>query len=133
MTNSNQEIVLDFLRACHDRDIGRMMSFFHPEDCTFHNIPWKPISGIEAIGEFLQNMLESSSEIDWQVRHIAETAGGAVLTERTDRFRFQGKPMAVPVMGIFELRDGKITAWRDYFDSAQVSAQMPPRAGEDQG
>jgi limonene-1,2-epoxide hydrolase len=29
------------------------------------------------------------------------------------------------VMGSFELRGGKITAWRDYFDLAQFQKQLP--------
>jgi limonene-1,2-epoxide hydrolase len=28
-------------------------------------------------------------------------------------------------MGAFELEDGKIRAWRDYFDLAQFTKQMP--------
>ena len=46
--------------------------------------------------------------------------GGKVLTERVDHILdADGKPaMSIPVMGIFETQDGKITAWRDYFDTA---------------
>jgi limonene-1,2-epoxide hydrolase len=102
-----------------------MIAFFDPADCVFHNVPWDPLVGIQAIRGFLENMVNSSSETDWQVHNIAEADTGAVLTERTDRFRFLGKPMEVPVMGTFELRDGKITAWRDYFDTAQVQRQLP--------
>ncbi len=32
-------------------------------------------------------------------------------------------------MGAFELRDGKICAWRDYFDLAQFQRQMAPDEG----
>jgi limonene-1,2-epoxide hydrolase len=39
-----------------------------------------------------------------------------VFTERLDRMTFAGKDVELPVAGVFELRDGKITAWRDYFD-----------------
>jgi limonene-1,2-epoxide hydrolase len=28
-------------------------------------------------------------------------------------------------MGSFELEDGQITAWRDYFDMAQFQRQLP--------
>jgi len=125
---SNKQVVLDFINACNSRGIERIMSFFDPDECVFHNIPWEPLSGIGPIREFLSNMLNSSSEINWQVHNIAETDTGAVLTERTDRFNFQGKPMQVPVMGAFELRNGKITAWRDYFDNAQVRKQLPGSA-----
>ena len=123
--STNQQTVLDFIEACNSGDIDRMMAFFDSTNCVFHNIPWEPLSGTEAIREFLQNMINSSSEINWQVHNIAETTTGAVLTERTDRFRFLGKPMEVPVMGIFELQNGKITAWRDYFDTKQVNEQLP--------
>jgi limonene-1,2-epoxide hydrolase len=45
--------------------------------------------------------------------------GGKVLTERVDHIIGpDGKPtMSIRVMGIFETQDGKITAWRDYFDT----------------
>jgi limonene-1,2-epoxide hydrolase len=47
-----------------------------------------------------------------------------VLTERVDRFVFGETPVAVPVMGAFEIRDGKISAWRDYFDLASMTRQL---------
>jgi len=123
---SNQQIILNFLNAIKTRDMTQIMAFFS-DDAVFHNIPWQPIVGIEAIREFIQNMVDSSSELDWQVHNIAETEKGVVLTERTDRFRFGDTPMKVPVMGIFEMKDRKIIAWRDYFDTKQVADQMPPR------
>ena len=60
---------------------------------------------------------------------IAESADGVGLTERTDRFLIAGKWIELPVMGAFELRDGKICAWRDYFDMAQFQRQMAPDEG----
>jgi hypothetical protein len=30
----------------------------------------------------------------------------------------------LPVMGTFEVRDGKISAWRDYFDMNQFTTRM---------
>lgn len=126
MGTSNQQVVVDFLKSIKSRQTDQIMQFFDP-DCVFHNIPWEPIVGIKKIKEFIQNMVNSSSELDWQVHNIAETATGSVLTERTDHFRFENKPMKVPVMGIFEIKNGKITAWRDYFDTRQVADQMPSK------
>ena len=52
--------------------------------------------------------------------------GNVVLTERIDSFFFPGNTIALPVMGTFEVNDdGKITAWRDYFDMNQFMSQMP--------
>jgi len=55
---------------------------------------------------------------------IAES-GSKVLTERIDwLLGADGEVvMKVPVMGIFEIADGRITAWRDYFDT---KANSPP-------
>ena len=59
------------------------------------------------------------------LHQIAENDHGVVLTERTDRFKVGGKWVELPVMGTFELRDGLITAWRDYFDMQQFTKQLP--------
>ena len=51
--------------------------------------------------------------------------GNKVLTERIDRI-IDGngaEVMTVKCMGIFEIEDGKIAAWRDYFDTI---ANSPP-------
>jgi limonene-1,2-epoxide hydrolase len=47
-----------------------------------------------------------------------------VVTERVDHFLAGNKRISVPCMGIFELRDGKIAAWRDYWDLKQFEAQL---------
>jgi limonene-1,2-epoxide hydrolase len=50
--------------------------------------------------------------------------GDVVLTERVDVFHLPGKAIELPVMGTFEVRGGKIAAWRDYFDLNQFMSQM---------
>jgi limonene-1,2-epoxide hydrolase len=57
------------------------------------------------------------------VRHIA-ASGDVVLTERVDVFVSPGKRIELPVMGTFELRDGRIAAWRDYFDLQQFMSGL---------
>jgi limonene-1,2-epoxide hydrolase len=55
--------------------------------------------------------------IEFRIRNVAED-GDAVLTERVDVLTANGIAAPVPVMGTFEVRDGRIVAWRDYFDMA---------------
>jgi limonene-1,2-epoxide hydrolase len=50
--------------------------------------------------------------------------GPVVMTERVDVFKLPGKSFELPVMGTFEIRDGKINAWRDYFDMNQFTSRM---------
>lgn len=60
-----------------------------------------------------------------RVENLAVAAvGDKVLTERIDHLvDHDGRVVhSAPVMGIFEVQGGKITAWRDYFDSAGAMA-----------
>ncbi len=52
-------------------------------------------------------------------------SGNKVLTERIDRIiNSEGtEVMTVACMGVFEIEDGKIAVWRDYFDTI---ANSPP-------
>jgi limonene-1,2-epoxide hydrolase len=125
--SENQQIVLDFIQAVNKHDINRALTYLDTE-CFYHNIPIKPVTGTEAIKRVLAPMLDVASKVDWNVHNIAETVTGNVLTERTDRFLIKGIWVEVPVMGTFEIHDGKITAWRDYFDVNQVISQWPESA-----
>lgn len=53
-------------------------------------------------------------------------SGGTVLTERVDHLIDAGGRdfHAGRCMGVFEVTDGKITAWRDYFDTAEFTDKM---------
>jgi limonene-1,2-epoxide hydrolase len=54
--------------------------------------------------------------------------GEIVMTERVDHFIGTEQTISSPVMGAFEVHDGAITAWRDYFDLNQFTSQMLDRA-----
>jgi len=120
----NTGITSEFTAAWKARDVEKIMSFF-TADCLYHNIPMDPLRGTEAIRGLIQTFVGMASELEFIVHHIAETSSGTVLTERTDKFLIDGKWVELPVMGTFEFRDGKISAWRDYFDLEQFNKQMP--------
>ncbi|MEO8696375.1 MAG: limonene-1,2-epoxide hydrolase family protein [Acidimicrobiales bacterium] len=56
-----------------------------------------------------------------EIRHVAST-DSAVLIERFETFRHPDGSifLALPVVGVAEFRDGKITMWREYYDSAAL-------------
>jgi limonene-1,2-epoxide hydrolase len=55
--------------------------------------------------------------------------GDVVMNERLDHVKGpDGRVHALPVMGTFIVRDGKITRWTDYWDSALIGKMM---VGED--
>ena len=122
--SDNQSIVGDFIAAFNANDLDQVMTFF-TDDCIYHNIPLEPVAGPEAIRGVLAGFMGMASDIDWVLHNIAESPEGVVLTERTDRFLIGEKWVEIPVMGTFDLRDGKICGWRDYFDMSQFQSQLP--------
>lgn len=121
---NNSRIVKDFIDSFREGDLDRIMGFFD-DDAIYHNIPLEPAQGGEAIRGMLQGFIAMASKTEWIVHRIAEDEDGVVLTERTDRFLVGENWIEIPVMGTFELRDGKLSAWRDYFDLAQFQKQLP--------
>src|SRR5262245_12798992 len=122
MKNPTQ-IVTDFCNAAARRNVDELVAFFS-DDAVYHNIPIAPVKGRDAIAATLRGFLDPSTEAGFEVLAIAAT-GRKVLTERIDRFTINGKKVAIPVMGTFEVdAQGKISAWRDYFDLAQFTKQI---------
>ncbi len=119
---SNQGAALAFFEAIRRNDKAEILAFFDA-NTFYHNIPMDPVVGHDAIWTMLAIVLERSTEVEWVVHHIAESGAGVVLTERTDRFLIDGTWIEYPLMGAMEFRNGKIIAWRDYFDLAQCTEQ----------
>ena len=119
---SAEQVVRDFCTAVSKRDPELLRSFLS-DDVVYHNIPMDPAEGIEAAMAVITMFVAMGESLEFEVHHLASD-GNTVLTERTDRFTFAGKPASLPVMGAFTVSDGKITAWRDYFDMAQVTAMF---------
>jgi limonene-1,2-epoxide hydrolase len=114
MGNAAERVVLDFLAAWPRGDIDELMGFFAP-DAVYHNIPVPPVRGAAAIREAFLAFARLMDSIEIENLHVA-AAGDVVFTERIDRFRNATVTLDLPVAGVFEVRDGKIVAHRDYFD-----------------
>jgi limonene-1,2-epoxide hydrolase len=109
----NIELVRRFCEEWKTVDIPKIVSYF-TDDAVYHNMPIQPVQGKDAIKGVIEQFMGAFERSEWEVLHIA-AVGDVVLTERIDRF-FGDKNMVLPVMGAFEVKDGKIAAWRDYFD-----------------
>jgi limonene-1,2-epoxide hydrolase len=114
MSNVAERVVLEFLAAWPRGDIDELMSFFAP-DAVYHNIPVPPVRGAAAIREAFLGFARLMDSIEIENLHVA-AAGDVVFTERIDKFRNATVTLDLPVAGVFEVKDGKILAHRDYFD-----------------
>jgi limonene-1,2-epoxide hydrolase len=116
------ELVRRFCNAWADGDVDALIEFF-TDDAVYHNIPISPVTGKEAIKTTIEGFTAGVDKIEFRVLAIAAD-GDVVLTERVDVFTTPDKAIELPVMGTFETREGRIAAWRDYFDLNQFMSQL---------
>jgi limonene-1,2-epoxide hydrolase len=121
-TDSPEQVVRRFCDAVTGMDAEALRPFF-TDDVVYHNMPMEPAVGLDATIEALAMFMAMCTALRFDIHHLA-VEGNAVLTERTDVFTIGSGDAPIAVMGVFEVADGRITAWRDYFDLAKVTAQM---------
>jgi len=114
--------VRDFCAAWGRRDVEELLGYF-AADAVYHNMPMAPVTGHDGIRELLNMFAPAAETAEFEILAIA-SSGNLVFTERVDRFTMNGRQVALPVAGVFEVRDGKIAAWRDYFDFATWQRQV---------
>jgi limonene-1,2-epoxide hydrolase len=118
------DTVRQFCEAVRRKDQGALRASL-ADDVVYHNIPLDPCEGIEATMAMIDFFLNMAESIEFRLLNLV-AEGPVVLTERVDAFTIDGTVHELPVMGTFEVHGGRITAWRDYFDMAQVTAMMTP-------
>lgn len=117
MTAGDSRALIErFLGAWGERDLDALVGFF-AEDAVYHNVPVAPIRGIEGIRQIFAAFLETFDEVSLDIVNIV-AAPDLVLAERVDRFAIGERRFDLPVNGVFELRNGRIVRFSDYFDLA---------------
>ena len=121
------DVVRRFCAAWSNNAGTAELSAFFTDDAVYHNIPMAPITGRQAIANNIASFIRPGApgiqSIEFRVINIAAN-GPVVMAERVDVFKLPAKSFELPVMGTFEVRDGKISAWRDYFDLNQFTSRM---------
>jgi limonene-1,2-epoxide hydrolase len=127
------EVVLHFLKALEaPGGFPQAIRDYFTETTRYLNVGMSDTTGIPDTVEFVQGFMASTtaSHMTVDMLALAET-GNKVLTERIDHLRnADGQAvMSLAVMGIFEVENGKIAGWRDYFDTAgNLAAAAEPNA-----
>jgi limonene-1,2-epoxide hydrolase len=124
---SPEEIVNEFMARVVRMDLDAACELVS-DDCEYDNVPISKVYGPDGIKGVLGQMVGALDEVDWVI-HRQVAAGNLVMNERTDRFGMNGKWMDLPVAGVFEVIDGRITLWRDYFDMTTFTNQLTELAG----
>ncbi len=119
---SNIETIQSFCQAWSRRDPDELAEFF-TEDGVYYNMPFQPVSGKANVKAFIENFLATWTETEWEILNIAE-AGDVVFCERLDKTKTTQGNVDLPCNGVFEMRDNKISVWRDYFDMNTFTSAM---------
>jgi limonene-1,2-epoxide hydrolase len=85
------------------------------EDIVYSNVSLPTIRGKDRFARAARAYYRNHLGFQVVVHRIAEN-GSSVLTERTDAITLGPFRMQFWVCGIFDVHDGKVTLWRDYFD-----------------
>lgn len=116
--NPEEALVLEFFELWEKRDIDAIVDFFSP-DGSYIDMPLPPRHGQDAIRAYLTEIFGAFT-VKIETLAIA-SRGSVVMTERIDYLLRENQPTVdLPVMGVMEIRDGKIAAWRDYLDMKTV-------------
>jgi limonene-1,2-epoxide hydrolase len=117
-----ERVVRDFCATFEKHDAEALRPFF-TDDVVYHNIPMDPAVGIDDAVAFIAGFFAMCESMLIETLHLA-VRGNVVLTERVDTFTVGQIVAPLPVMGAFKIRDGKISAWRDYFDLTQITKAL---------
>ena len=117
-----EHVVNQFIEAIGRKDQAAAMELI-ADDCYYDNVPVGDMTGKDKMAEFLAPMFKGSGPVSFEI-HRQTASGNIVMNERTDRFVMRGKEISIPVAGVFEVNDGKITFWRDYYDNGMFMKQI---------
>ena len=123
---SPSDVVREFCAAFAGKDLDTIERLLD-DQAVYHNVGMEPAVGKDASIASIKGFLDMSESLAFAIHHLAAD-GDIVLTERTDTMTVNGNAAPIAVMGAFEVRDGRIVAWRDYFDMGLVGRLM---AGDD--
>lgn len=124
------ETVEAFLEACASSKAAMADAFrtYFTPATIWENVGMVSTTGADEALAIMDSFESSMGMVTMRVEMLAlATQGDKVLTERIDYLlKADGSTAAaVRVMGIFEVENGKITAWRDYFDTAGMMGGGP--------
>lgn len=119
---SNEQIVRDFIHAWSRLDATELSDYF-TEDGVYHNMPLAPVAGRAQLRAFIAAFVKDWTATEWDILNVV-AAGDIVIAERLDRTQAGAKEIRLPCCGVFQLENGKIKVWRDYFDMATYTRAM---------
>ena len=131
MAVGNEGVLREVLGACSESVAAAQEAVrrHFTDDCVWRQSGFPTTTGPEEAAALLASMVESMglARIDVEYRHVA-SAEDVVFTERLDwMVRDDGSRMGpAVVVSVTEFRDGRISAWRECFDTSGFAHLLEP-------
>ena len=122
-------IVHDFERAFNRQDVSALLDCF-TEDAGYHDTFFGAHAGHARLRAMFERMFLEGRDYAWTMQSVVESPALAaaewtfsyVVTDAIPRSA--GRKISFRGMSLFELRNGKIRAYREYFDTGAVLLQL---------
>ena len=112
--SNNVQTIKAFIAAWSNLDVDELVGYFC-EDGIYYNMPAQPVQGHEKLKLFIEGFIAKWTKTTWETLNIIGE-GNVVIVERLDRTEVGDIKVDLPCCGVFEMEEGKIKIWRDYFD-----------------
>ena len=126
--NESEQLVLDFIHAFYGQriDIDAATALMTDDFVWQLHVPLSPVVvGRDAARAELEkhNSLSTGMVEGSEIRTIVSD-GDTVVVERVDVNAMNDVAVSFNVTSIFEVRDGAIAHWREYWDTSHVARQL---------
>jgi ketosteroid isomerase-like protein len=135
---TNAEVALAVIRAVEERDQDALFELYH-DDVELHDAPSLPYTNTARGKPAMRNQLETAPETTWlgtwgplqptererrmDPRVVATESHEATVLYTTRAVAPDGERFASPVLGLYEVRDGKFArAQMFHYDTAAILA-----------
>lgn len=113
--NTPREVAESYWRAEESRNVELVLAHFHP-DATFHPVAG-PLVGHAEIRTFYDGMGDTYPGLEVRIVHEISSGDEAALEWEADLIDPAGNRFPISGANFVEVRDGKFTYVRAYFDS----------------
>ena len=126
--NSQQpiDVIKAFLKVMETNDIDTAVQFVD-DKLVYINVPFGfeagTVHGPDGMRSVLGPAFANVIRNEFIIKNVS-VDGETIFLERLDRHQLPNGWAELPVVGVFKVKDGKISEWRDYFDMSVFVAQM---------
>jgi limonene-1,2-epoxide hydrolase len=121
---SPSQTVRLFLKAMETLNYSEAVKYV-ADDCEYsYPAPLGSVRAAAGARGPIEPLFASKQENEFKIVRESQNSS-VVFVERLDQHLLADKWVELPMTGVFEVHDGLITFWRDYFDTATIMSQWP--------